>query len=83
MTRHVRVEHGLLIKLDAPKFEIKKYAPSRIGEGSPPGGLIGGILLLLSLLRLFAAIPRACDAQPPKATSKPPQSLLIAKGLRP
>jgi hypothetical protein len=81
--RSSRVEHGLLINFGVPKFEIKKYALSRIGEGRRPGGLIGGTLLLLSLLRLFAAIPRACDAQSPKATSKPPQSLLIAKGLRP
>ena len=26
------VEHGLLINFGAPKFEIKKYALSRIGE---------------------------------------------------
>ena len=51
--RSSRVEHGLLINFGAPKFEIKKYALSRIGEGSRPGGLSGGTL---SLLRLFAAI---------------------------
>jgi len=56
--RSSRVEHGLLINFGAPKFEIKKYALSRIGEASRPGGLIGGTLSLfaLGLLRLFAAI---------------------------
>ena len=34
--RSSRVEHGLLINFGAPKFEIKKYAPSPIGEGSRP-----------------------------------------------
>jgi hypothetical protein len=44
------VEHGLLINFGAPKFEIKKYALSRIGEVSRPGGLIGGTLSLFALL---------------------------------
>jgi hypothetical protein len=44
------VEHGLLINFGAPKFEIKKYALSRIGEASRPGGLIGGTLSLFALL---------------------------------
>src|ERR1019366_7667510 len=48
--RSSRVEHGLLINFGAPKFQIKKYALSRIGEASRPGGLIGGTL------SLFAAI---------------------------
>ena len=52
--RSSRVEHGLLITLGAPKFEIKKYALSRIGEGSRPGGLIGGILFLM-LIHLVQA----------------------------
>jgi hypothetical protein len=43
------VEHGLLINFGAPKFEIKKYALSRIGEVSRPGGLIGGTLSLFAL----------------------------------
>jgi hypothetical protein len=47
------VEHGLLINFGAPKFEIKKYALSRIGEVSRPGGLIGGILLLFASLAPF------------------------------
>jgi hypothetical protein len=44
------VEHGLLINFGAPKFEIKKYVLSRIGEVSRPGGLIGGTLSLFALL---------------------------------
>src|ERR1035441_1869651 len=51
--RSAGVEHGLLINFGAPKFEIKKYALSRIGEGSRPGGLIGGILLLFASLAPF------------------------------
>jgi len=47
------VEHGLLINLGAPKFEIKKSALSRIGEVSRPGGLIGGILSLFASLAPF------------------------------
>jgi len=47
--RSSRVEHGLLMNFGAPKFEIKKYALSRIGEGSRLGGLIGGILSLFAL----------------------------------
>jgi hypothetical protein len=43
------VEHGLLINFGAPKFEIKKYALSRIGEVIRPGGLIGGTLSLFAL----------------------------------
>ena len=37
--RSSRVEHGLLINFGAPKFEIKKYALSRIGEGSRPAAV--------------------------------------------
>ena len=51
--RSSRVEHGLLINFGVPKFEIKKYALSRIGEGRRPGGLIGGILLLFASLAPF------------------------------
>jgi hypothetical protein len=47
------IEHGLLINFGAPKFEIKKYALSRIGEGNRPGGLIGGVLLLFASLAPF------------------------------
>ena len=46
--RSPRVELGLLINFGAPKFEIKKYALSRIGEVNRPGGLIGGTLSLLA-----------------------------------
>jgi hypothetical protein len=51
--RSSRVEHGLLINFGAPKFEIKKYALSRISEGSRPGGLIGGVLFLFASLAPF------------------------------
>ena len=47
------VEHGLLINFGAPKFEIKKYVLSRIGEASRPGGLIGGTLSLFASLAPF------------------------------
>jgi GxxExxY protein len=47
--RSSRVEHGLLMNFGALKFEIKKYALSRIGEGSRPGSLIGGTLSLFAL----------------------------------
>ena len=47
------VEHGLLINFGAPKFEIKKYALSRIGEASRPVGLSGGTLSLLAALAPF------------------------------
>jgi hypothetical protein len=50
--RASRVEHGLLMNFGAPKFEIKKYALSRIGERSRPGGLIGGTLSLFALGRM-------------------------------
>jgi PD-(D/E)XK nuclease superfamily len=48
------VEHGLLINFGAPKFEIKKYVLSRMGEASRPGGLIGGTL------SLFASLAPSC-----------------------
>jgi hypothetical protein len=51
--RSSRVEHGLLINFGAPKFEIKKYALSRIGEVSRPGGLSGGTLSFLASLAPF------------------------------
>jgi hypothetical protein len=50
--RSSRVEHGLLIDFGAPKFEIKKYALSRIGEGS----LIGGTLSLFASLAPFRGL---------------------------
>jgi hypothetical protein len=43
------VEHGLLINFGAPKFEIKKYVLSRIGEASRPGVLIGVTLSRFAL----------------------------------
>jgi hypothetical protein len=54
--RSSRVEHGLLINFGAPKFEIKKYALSRIGEARHPGGLIGGTLSLFASLAPFRGL---------------------------
>ena len=54
--RSSRVEHGLLINFGAPKFEIKKYVLSRIGESSRPGSLIGGILSLFASLAPFRGL---------------------------
>lgn len=54
--RASRVEHGLLINFGAPKFEIKKYALSRIAEANRPGGVIGGILALFASLALFRGL---------------------------
>ena len=54
--RSSRVEHGLLINFGAPKFEIRKYALSRIGEASRPGGLIGGTLSLFASLAPFRGL---------------------------
>ena len=54
--RSSRVEHGLLINFGAPKFEIKKYALSRIGEAGRPGGLTGGVLSLFASLVPFRGL---------------------------
>jgi GxxExxY protein len=54
--RASRMEHGLLIDFGAPKFEIKKYALSRIGEVSRPGDVIGGLLSLLASLAPFRGL---------------------------
>jgi hypothetical protein len=54
--RSSRVEHGLLINFGAPKFEIKKYVLSRIGEVSRPGGFIGGNLSLFASLAPFRGL---------------------------
>jgi GxxExxY protein len=47
------VEHGLLINFGAPKFEIKKYVLSPIGDARRTGGLIGGALSLFASLAPF------------------------------
>ena len=47
--RSSRVEHGLLINFGAPKFEIKKYALSRIGQGGVATGLIAMLLSVFAL----------------------------------
>ncbi|MCX6922216.1 MAG: hypothetical protein NT154_03205 [Verrucomicrobia bacterium] len=54
--RSPRVEHSLLFNFGVPKFDIKKYALSGIGEGSRPGGLIRGILLLFASLAPFRGL---------------------------
>ena len=54
--RSSRVERGLLIDFGAPKFDSKKYALSRIGEGSRPGGLIGETLSLVVSLAPFRGL---------------------------
>ena len=54
--RASRVEHGLLINFGAPKFEIKKYALSRIGQADRPGGLLGGITCFFASFALFRGL---------------------------
>ena len=51
--RASRIEHGLLMNLGAPKFEIRKYALSQVGEERSGGKLTG---LLLSFFSLFASL---------------------------
>jgi hypothetical protein len=51
--RASRIEHGLLINFGAPKFEIRKFALSRAGQGIAAGG-IGS--LLFSVLASFAPL---------------------------
>ena len=52
--RASHVEHGLLINFGAPKFEIKKYALSRIEDkASRSGGIVGAILALFASLAPF------------------------------
>jgi hypothetical protein len=50
------VEHGLQMNFGAPRFEIKKCALSRIGEGRRSGGLIGGTLSLFASLAPFRGL---------------------------
>ena len=52
--RASRVEHGLLVNFGAPKFEIKKYALSRIEDkSSRPGGIVGAILAFFACVAPF------------------------------
>ena len=55
--RSSRIEHGLLMNFGAPKFQIRKYALSRLDEPSHPGTVIGtiasGLALLAPLRGLF------------------------------
>ena len=57
--RASRVEHGLLINFGAPKFEIKKYALSRIDETDRPGGHLAGVLSVFASLALFRGLFRS------------------------
>ena len=47
------VEHGLLINFGAPKFEIKKYALSRPGQGGVATGLTAMLLSVFASLAPF------------------------------
>ena len=48
--RSSRIEHGLLMNFGAPKFQIKKYALSRLGDTGHPGNLVGTITSAFVLL---------------------------------
>ena len=54
--RASRIEHGLLINFGAPKFEIKKYVLSQIGEGNRVGGPLGGVLSFFASLVPFRGL---------------------------
>ena len=54
--RASRIEHGLLINFGAPKFEIKKYVLSQMGEGNRAGGLLGGMLSFFASLVPFRGL---------------------------
>jgi GxxExxY protein len=69
--RASRVEPGLLINFGAPKFEIKKYALSRIGEVSRSGSLIGGVL---SLEGEAALRPRGGNLHPRTGLAREPET---------
>ena len=55
--RAARIEHGLLMNFGAPKFEIRKFALSQAGDGSPrtgDGGRLAGLFgLILAPFALF------------------------------
>ena len=55
--RAARIEHGLLMNFGAPKFEIRKFALSQAGDGSPRTGdggrLVGLFGLILAPFALF------------------------------
>ena len=55
--RAAHIEHGLLMNFGAPKFEIRKFALSQAGDGSPrtgDGGRLAGLFgLILAPFALF------------------------------
>jgi hypothetical protein len=48
--RASRIEHGLLIKFGAPKFEIRKFALSQPGQGIGSGGVASAVFSVLAAL---------------------------------
>jgi GxxExxY protein len=53
--RASRIEHGLLMNFGAPKYEIRKYALSQVGDERAGGKLTGFLLSLSSLFASFAS----------------------------
>ncbi|SRR6266536_3030724 len=53
--RASRIEHGLLMNFGAPRFEIRKYALSRIGDDRSRGKLTGFLLSIFSVFSSFAS----------------------------
>ena len=55
--RAARIEHGLLMNFGTPKFEIRKFALSQAGDGSPRTGdggrIVGLFCLILAPFALF------------------------------
>ena len=48
--RASRIEHGLLMNFGAPRFQIKKYALSRLDDTGSPGAIVGSITSAFALL---------------------------------
>jgi len=48
--RSSRIEHGLLMNFGAPRFQIKKYALSRLNDTGSPGAIVGSITSAFALL---------------------------------
>jgi len=51
--RASRIEHGLLLNFGAPKFEIRKFALSQLGQENRLGGLVSIIISLFASFALF------------------------------
>jgi len=52
--RASRIEHGLLMNFGAPRFEIRKYALSQIGDDRSGGRLASFLLSVFSVFAAFA-----------------------------